>query len=86
MNLELTRPNLSGKYRTHELLSKDDSITSCQPEELHVHELSERDIRCDEKGQWRAFEASDGVVVDAGPIEHRSESSRTHRSITLMGC
>jgi len=70
-NLQITQPNITGMYCTHELLRKGDPLTSCEPEELHDHESPGRDIHCDEEGIWRDFEDDDGIQVDAGPIEHR---------------
>jgi ribonuclease Z len=85
-NLQITQPNITGKYCAHELLRKGDSVTSCEPEDLHEHEDPGRDIHCDEDGLWRDFEDDDGIQVDAGPIEHRGVSSlipispRVHRN------
>jgi len=70
-SLQITQPNITGKYCAHELLRKGDSLTSCQPEELHDNESPGKDIHCDEDGLWRNFEEDDEIQVDAGPIVHR---------------
>lgn len=70
-SLQITQPNITGMYSAHELLRKEDSLTSCQPEELHGNESPGKDIHCDEDGLWRNFEEEDGIQVDAGPIVHR---------------
>ncbi len=73
-NLQITQPNISGKFRTHELLVNDDPTTSCEDSDLHENELPGRDIYCDEEGHWKAFESADGFVVDAGSLLHRGMS------------
>jgi ribonuclease Z len=77
MNLQITRPNICGKFRTHELVFRDDPKTSCDAVHLHENELPGRDIVCDEGGLWRAFESADGFVIDAGPLVHRGETVET---------
>ncbi|KZS99018.1 hypothetical protein SISNIDRAFT_545856 [Sistotremastrum niveocremeum HHB9708] len=71
LNLQITQPNLIGKYAAHELLVSGEQPTTCVQEELFKNELPGRDILCDVSGVWRDFETSEGMSVDAGPILHR---------------
>lgn len=68
----MTLTSTGERYVVHELLSINDEITSCAPEELHTSECVGQNIRANrETGFWTNILTQSGVSVDAGPIEHR---------------
>ena len=61
-----------GRYVVHEFLCPGQQATSFTELDKHPDETRGRDIAPDADGLYRAFEAGDGIVVDAAPILHRS--------------
>jgi ribonuclease Z len=80
--LKMTLTRTSDRYVVHELLAPDDEATPCDPPEvMHSSENAGRDIRADANGFWKDIATTttsrlrSKVVVDAGRIDHRGETS-----------
>ena len=80
--LKMTLTRTADNYVVHELLTREDQPTLCNPPEvLHCNEIPGRDIYCsDQDGFWRDITLEKGshcdVAVDAGPILHRGMFSK----------
>ncbi|KAF7304747.1 Protein kinase domain-containing protein [Mycena kentingensis (nom. inval.)] len=97
--LKMTLTNTADKYVVHELLTADDEVTTCDPDEMHSSEVPGQDVRCSEDGFWRGFTSGQSqghlgdIVVDAGPILHRdpcigyvfNETDASQRQIVVLG-
>lgn len=71
-------------YAVHELLEGDeDCSVLCEEEDLHVNEAVGKDLHPNEDGVWPDVllqgncKSGKGWGVDAGPIIHRGELSRS---------
>jgi ribonuclease Z len=76
--LQSTRTRTADKYVVHELLTTEDTITSCNEDVLHGSEAVGRDILADADGFWQNVVSGSGyrtsLTVDAGAIIHRGNS------------
>jgi len=89
----MTMTTLSERYVVHELLTAQDSVTSCFLSDLHPGEAVGTDIVSKENGLWPEFTSHGRLRVDAGPVVHRApclgyvfrEVDTSQRKIVVLG-